>query len=186
MWIGSDANVSTFEVSPQALLTMKDTITLIEGELLKLSVNCGGSQNIYIWLKDGEVIDGAESDSLVILSTLKGDSGEYQCMVQSPLVPGLDLASDTFLVVVNYPVSADLVEQSSFRINGNPVKDLLSIDSDNSVDNLVIMDIAGRILRNMDINSSTIRVNVSDLKTGIYFVSLKSGQSKRTLKIIKE
>jgi hypothetical protein len=149
-------------------------------------VNCGGSQNIYIWLKDGGVFNDAESDSLVIASVLKGDSGAYQCIVQNPLVPGLDLASDTFTVVVNYPVSAELVEQSSFRINGNPVKDLLSIDSDNSVDNLVIMDIAGRILRNLDINSNTIRVNVSDLKTGIYFVSLNAGHLKRTLKIIKE
>lgn len=185
MWIADDANVDAFEYSPQALLTEKDTITLVEGDQLELTVAAGGSGNIYTWLKDGEVVPEADSDTLYVASTLKEDSGEYQILVQNSLVPGLDLMSDTFTVVVNYPVNADLVEKSFLRVNGNPVNDILSIDSDKTVESLIMYDIFGKVSRHVKVNSKTIRVNVNDLKTGLYFVKLQTESSDTVLKIVK-
>ena len=186
MWIADDAEVDGFEYSPQGLLTEKDTLTLVEGDPLELTVTAGGTGNIYTWLKDGEVVTGADSDTLYIASTLKEDSGEYQCLVQNALVPGLDLMSDTFSVVVNYPVNTDVVDKSFLRINGNPVTDILSIDSDKIIETVSIYDISGRLSRKVEVNSKTIRVNVQDLYDGIYLVKLNANSSDAVIRIVKK
>jgi hypothetical protein len=185
MWIADDANVSAFEYSPQELLTEKDTITLVEGEALELSVVAGGEGNIYTWMKNGEVVEDADSDTLYIASTLKDDSGNYQCIVQNALVPGLDLMSDTFTVVVNYPVSANWIDKGSFKVNGNPVNRVLSIDANETVNTVIIYDINGRAFRNKFVNTRNVRMDVSDLNRGIYFVQLNTNTTNKVFKIIK-
>ncbi len=184
MWIADVDTVDGFEYSPQAVLTEKDSIVVEVGDSVLMSVVCGGSQNIYTWIKDGEVLDGADTDSLLIVSAAVEDAGEYQCIVQSPLVLELDIVSDTFTVVVNVPEGIDDLTQG-FQINGNPVDQILSIDSDNMVEQVIITDLTGKVVRNEKVYTNTIRMEVSELRQGIYLVSMKSASSAKVLKIIK-
>ena len=185
MWIAEDASVEGFEISPQDPLTEKETITVYEGQPISMSVTCGGSENVYTWVKDGTPVDGADSDQLDIGSAAVTDAGEYYCLVQSALVPGLDLVSDTFTVVVNEVIGIE-EHEFAFRVNGNPVERLLSIDASQEVDQVIISDITGKILVDALVHTSQIRMEVGDLPEGIYFIRLSSGSSQRVLKIVKK
>jgi hypothetical protein len=185
MWIAADTSVSAFEISPQAVLSEKETITVDVGDPISMSVTCGGSENVYTWVKDGEAVDGADTDQLDIASAVVEDAGEYYCLVQSGLVPGLDLVTDTFTVVVNI---IEGIEEfaSGFSLNGNPVEHLLSIDADQMVMYVKISDITGKVVRNEEVYTNTIRMEVSDLSHGVYFVTLGFEAREDVLKIIKK
>jgi len=185
MWIAADTNVSAFEISPQAVLTEKETITVEVGDPISMSVTCGGSENVYTWVKDGAPVEGADSDQLDIAAAAVEDAGEYYCLVQSALVPGLDIVSDTFTVVVNV---IDGIEEfaAGFRINGNPVEHLLSIDADHLIKQVIISDITGKVVRNEMQNSEVIRMEVGELKHGVYFVTLRTESSDHVLKMLKK
>ncbi len=185
MWIAADTSVSAFEISPQAVLSEKETITVDVGDPISMSVTCGGSENVYTWVKDGEAVDGADTDQLDIATAVVEDAGEYYCLVQSGLVPGLDLVTDTFTVVVNI---IDGIEEfaSGFSLNGNPVEHLLSIDADQMVMYVKISDITGKVVRNEEVYTNTIRMEVSDLNHGVYFVTLGFEAREDVLKIIKK
>jgi hypothetical protein len=185
MAIASNANVSTFEISPQAIIGEKETITVNEGELVSMSVTCGGSQNSYSWFKNGELVEGADQSTLEITSPIIDDSGEYQCIVQSPLVPGLDILSDTITLVVNINVGVGDVT-NSFRINGNPVLNILSIDATAVVESLTIIDLSGRVVKSAKIASDRIRLDITDIKNGIYLISLNMKNTSHRLKFIKK
>ncbi len=130
-------------------------------------------------------MDGADTDSLLIVSAAVEDAGIYQCIVQNPLVPGLDIVSDTITVVVKVPEG--IYDQTKgFRVNGNPVDNLLSIDSDNMVEQVIIMDLTGKMVRNEIVNTNTIRMEVSELNKGVYFVTLRSASQDQVVKIIKQ
>jgi hypothetical protein len=186
MWIASVDTVSAFEYSPQAPVTQKETITVDEGDPVEMSVDVGGSQNTYSWIKDGTLIAGEDANSLNIASAVAGDAGMYQCLVQNTLVPGLDIVSDTFTVVVNVVEGiGDLA--NSFRVNGNPVTDILSVDADHTIDFVTITDITGKIVKKERVSTSTIRMEVSELRQGIYLVTLQSVSDERIIiKIVKK
>jgi hypothetical protein len=185
MWIAAVDTVDAFEISPQAVLTDKETITVDAGEPVSMAVSCGGSENIYTWVKDGVPVDGADTDQLDIAAAVTDDAGEYYCLVQSALVPGLDIQSDTFTVVVNV---IEGIEEfaTGFRLNGNPVKQQLSIDADQLIDQVIISDITGKVVRNEMQHSSIIRMEVGELNKGVYFVTLRSASQDQVVKIIKQ
>lgn len=185
MWIADVDTVGAFEISPQAVLTDKETITVEEGEPVSMAVICGGTENMYTWVKDGVPVEGADTDQLDIAAAATADAGEYYCLVQSTLVPGLDIQSDTFTVVVNI---IDGVEEfaTGFRLNGNPVKQQLSIDADQLIDQVIISDVTGKIVRIEMLNSSIIRMEVGELNKGVYFITLRSASQDQVVKIIKQ
>ena len=183
--IALNPNVSSLEVSPQAPLTDKETIAVDVGQPISMAVTCGGSLNIYTWVKDGVPVEGAVTDQLDIASAAVEDAGEYYCLVQNTLVTGLDIVSDTFTVVVNVVEGIETFA-GGFRLNGNPVEHLLSIDTDQPVDQVIISDVTGKVVRREIQHSHAIRMMVGDLHKGVYFVTLRSGTNDQVVKIIKK
>jgi photosystem II stability/assembly factor-like uncharacterized protein len=92
--------------------------------------------------------------------------------------------------IKNKPVSAKQLEQSTFSIYPNPVKDQLNAEfysKEAGTTKLVIMDMEGRISQQhftvhhiKGIN--TIRLNVSNLPSGIYYLGNGNGKSARFIK----
>ncbi|MBN3036705.1 MAG: T9SS type A sorting domain-containing protein, partial [Bacteroidales bacterium] len=185
MWIADDSNVEAFEISPQAPITEKQTITVDEGDPVSMSVTCGGSQNMYTWIKDGAPVDGADSDQLDIAAAALEDDGEYYCLVQNSLVPGLDIVSDTFTVVVNEVIGIGAFE-NGFRLNGNPVIEMLSIDSDEMIEQVMITDLSGKVMSIQKLHTNTVRMDVNELRNGLYFVTLTTAYEDKVLKIVKQ
>ena len=63
------------------------------------------------------------------------------------------------------------VTETSSCVYPNPVKDILTITSDN-VKQVVMYNSLGQIVKNVKSNDANISINVSDLENGMYFVNI--------------
>jgi alpha-tubulin suppressor-like RCC1 family protein len=68
----------------------------------------------------------------------------------------------------------------------NPVQDILTIESNSSVDRLVIIDFLGKEIINQNFNDKTISIDVSQFSKGLYFVRVFSGTNQSQIKFIKD
>lgn len=85
-----------------------------------------------------------------------------------------------------FPLIGSVTESKPIRLNiyPNPTKDLLHIDVDVPVEGIHVIDLFGR--NYITTTGSNKVVDVSELKTGIYFVRVKTNQGVITKQFIKE
>lgn len=76
----------------------------------------------------------------------------------------------------------------NFSVYPNPATEIVNVDSGNMlIESVQITDLHGRIINSINVNSAnTVQVNVSNLTTGIYFLTVKTDQGIGTSKIIKK
>ncbi len=67
----------------------------------------------------------------------------------------------------------------------NPVEDLLYVERKSEISLVKVMDIGGRIIKTLQPNASSVKVDFSDLSSGIYFVVVEDGGSRMVQKIVK-
>lgn len=81
----------------------------------------------------------------------------------------------------------DFALNSNILLYPNPTTDDLNIESQRSFDSVIIHDLTGReILRIVTTNPKLEqRVDVANLKSGIYYLTIVSGNSKTTQKFLK-
>jgi len=77
---------------------------------------------------------------------------------------------------------------NKFTVSPNPTKDLLSISSANNlISTIAIKDLNGRVVMQRGFNKvSQAQVNVAELATGVYMMSVTSDAGSFTKKIIKQ
>lgn len=79
----------------------------------------------------------------------------------------------------------DIVEVSSFNIYPNPVKNQLTITTENErINSIKIIDVTGKTLKTVVANTTTI--NVSDLAKGLYILQIQTDKGIGTKRFIKE
>lgn len=82
-------------------------------------------------------------------------------------------------------VSENQIE--TFSVYPNPVKDVLSIKSNNNLDSVIVYNLLGKQVAVFDesqiINS---RVDLSNLSQGLYLVQISAGDKTQTIKVNKE
>lgn len=92
---------------------------------------------------------------------------------------------------INFEVSSvtfeeELTANTSISIHPNPVLTTLKIESDLSFSILEIFEVTGKKVREINMTSSIENINVSDLKSGVYFVVLTDDNGVRhTKKMVK-
>ncbi|MBA3680016.1 MAG: PKD domain-containing protein [Bacteroidetes bacterium] len=80
-------------------------------------------------------------------------------------------------------IAKNNVSAAAIRLYPNPVKDVLTIESDAADFNVIITDIYGKVVYS-GVRSSN--VNVQNLNSGIYFVKISGTDFSKTVKIIKD
>jgi Leucine-rich repeat (LRR) protein len=105
--ISMDTLVDEFRYSPQANVGEETTLMPEAGSEVSLSVEVGGSENIYTWIK-GEDAVGDSSTYVIDSYDETTDAGVYFALVQSALVPGLDIMSNTTTLLGSPAVSDSL------------------------------------------------------------------------------
>ncbi len=77
---------------------------------------------------------------------------------------------------------------SNIEIFPNPANNLLNIESEIAFDTLVIYDLTGRELSRISLTEPLLKNNfpTNNLVSGVYYLSVQSGKSKKLLKFIKE
>jgi len=99
---------------------------------------------------------------------------------------GVSLGLDTFNLTS--VLSTDEFITSNFKIYPNPTNDFVNLTSiaNSSIDKVIITDIKGSVVKTIDFNSvMEAQISVSELNSGMYFVTVLSDSGSGTTKIIK-
>ncbi|MFL9833578.1 T9SS type A sorting domain-containing protein [Chryseobacterium terrae] len=82
-------------------------------------------------------------------------------------------------------LSTNDLKLNDFKIYPNPFTDIITISETDDIQNLKITDVSGRLIKTIEKASS--KINLNDLKPGIYFITFKQKDGKsQTIKAIKE
>ena len=139
--------------------------------------------------------------SLVLLECDDDDgNGAYSQVV---IEPTDGLADQTVYVrvweysgdsVMNFQVSAfsatlglgDISGTSSFTYYPNPVKNTLTLNAQNNIDNVLMYNMLGQEVLRATPNAVNSELNMSNLQDGAYFVKVTIANVTKTIKVIKQ
>lgn len=109
------------------------------------------------------------------------------------------VAGNTYLILVHassaaefeffvYPDATLGMENSnfeSFRLYPNPVNDVLNLESQEVINSVAIYNIMGQQVQYAKPEVSDAEINISDLKSGVYFIKVSINNKEKTFKILK-
>ena len=74
---------------------------------------------------------------------------------------------------------------TGIKLYPNPVKSTAAISADQTVQNVQIYDLTGRVVHNASPNKANFNLDVSHLSKGVYLVKVNAGNKEATLKLAK-
>lgn len=89
-------------------------------------------------------------------------------------------------ITVEAPLSIDDKFAKNVRLYPNPVADIFTITSLYQLDAYSINDISGRNVAQGVGNGNFTEIEISNLNTGMYFVTVTSGDQQATLRLVKK
>ncbi|HEX8270561.1 MAG TPA: T9SS type A sorting domain-containing protein [Flavobacterium sp.] len=89
-------------------------------------------------------------------------------------------------VYITETLNTDSQQTTSVRYYPNPVKGLLQVEMPEAINKIQVFDIVGKLIHEIFPKVSSTDVDFSRYATGLYLVSLFSGSTKSTIKILKE
>lgn len=149
--------------APNLMISQGDNVLSVESGL-----------ESYQWYLNGDAISGANSNSYEI--TEDGNytvtaSNEWDCMGES----------DEFSAVYTSILESDF---SDVKIYPNPANDFVTIENVNGITNIQIHDLSGKLVLDKQNNlNGNNRLDVSDLQTGVYLVSVVNEDAIHTIRL---
>ena len=117
----------------------------------------------------------------------------------------ITIAVDAVIIVFGFPATqgttfdgykvvigtAGMIEAiiNPITVHPNPANENITIDGLNEqlkVSSLVITNMEGKVIKNVDVTSATLEVNLNGLENGVYFVVVNHAAGTETMKFIKE
>jgi PKD repeat protein len=99
---------------------------------------------------------------------------------------GRDFGSEESTSIKNEYLGISNSSNINFLIYPNPASDFINLKSDSGIDGYLIYDIKGSmILKSTNNNSNDLSISLKNIYSGIYFIKIKSGTYKETVKFIK-
>jgi hypothetical protein len=95
-------------------------------------------------------------------------------------------SQDRFAVIVQINLSNDTFNSINVVYSPNPVIDLLAIKATAELKSAKICNVLGQIILQQRFNASEIQLDLSNVPTGTYFVTVESDDRKETFKILKK
>ena len=71
------------------------------------------------------------------------------------------------------------------KVYPNPTYNFVNIEAQETIQNLALYDIYGKLIQQSIINSKSSRMDMGSLSSGIYFLKVYTGNQEQTLKLIK-
>ena len=174
--------VVTMEINPedfdrntlQILSASHDMQTVINGNIAEfyfqnIDLDTGGHGNILFKIKsDGDLI---LTDEIGIEANIYFD---YNFPVET------EEAITSFIIL-----GVDEFDLSQLTVYPNPANDIVKIQSSSAIKSITVYDVQGRRIQTTEVNQQSIEVNMSALKTGIYFFTIKTENGSSMKKILK-
>lgn len=93
---------------------------------------------------------------------------------------------ERFGVLVQLALADDNFNFRDLKFSPNPIQDVLYIQSKDLVEDVTVFNIMGQKVLQQNFDSLDLRLPLSQLKTGNYFIKLKSHNKSQVIKVIKE
>ncbi len=86
----------------------------------------------------------------------------------------------------NTVLSAESFDVNSLAIFPNPSSNFWNIETNNAtISNVMVVDLAGRVVQNETYDSETVRIDATSLKSGIYIAKVTTTNGTKSVKLIK-
>lgn len=176
---------------PQDSVGVKQSITLCEGDTLKLSADFVGTSanNRYQWFRSvgGNVGSNTNNPELVIANAQVSNSGVYFARATNTVVRGLNIIRRPIVVTVQ-GCSSSAASTSVFPVPFSQETTIRVDATDNSLVQLIVRDQEGKVVEQYDNEKTNTEVKIGKgmLKPGIYYVDILHNGKKETRRIVKE
>lgn len=100
------------------------------------------------------------------------------------IFPGFGQAIDFTLDIQT--LSTSQFDKNALTIYPIPTRNFLNIEYKNTIDEVRVYNHIGQEVYLQKFDSSELQLNLSNLKTGVYFVKLSSNETQHNFKIVKE
>lgn len=77
-------------------------------------------------------------------------------------------------------------EITEISYSPNPVSSVLNINAENTIETVVVYNLTGKAVMEINTNSSSTSVDMSSLSKGTYFVKAKIKDTVSTFKVVKQ
>jgi len=163
------------------LLAQPQTRTVIQGDTIMFIVEIEGDFTEFQWMKNGvELTDtmqisGATNDTLKISRISIDDAGTYTCIIRG-------ICGDV------YSNSAELFVDGGITIFPNPTSGELHIHISRLEDSYTVRvyDATGRLVKADQSTHNRLLLDMSDLRDGLYIVSLVMENQTINYKVVKD
>jgi hypothetical protein len=142
---------------------------------------------------DWKLFDSLSSGNIVFIDTTIIDSlAYYRVEAVSPytcIVNPLQIHFSSSMSNIAEATCISGIDEKNMNSNiivyPNPAQNMITVKSpENLVLNIKIADLFGRIINDINTNSQTVEIDISNLSVGIYFISIWDSQSKTIKKKI--
>lgn len=198
VYYSANGQAGTYRIT---LADSEEGLIVPENTWLKLGIAIDPTEGIVYWGSPDILVEDAETGEMVPFT------GGFQSAVMAGLepaefdfvaIPGTanTAASTAIYDDVTVTAVADFESWLSAPVNvaaeklavyPNPANDVINIASATTlVSNVVLTDLNGRTVKSLDLGGVTTgQVNISDLTTGVYMLTITSDKNTTTKKIVK-
>jgi hypothetical protein len=95
--------------------------------------------------------------------------------------------TNTVLNTLQTTTGVHQLNAGSFSVYPNPNNGLVTVSSNDMISKVLIVNVLGETVKSLSVDSKQITVNISDLKSSVYFLHITDAENRKsTHKIIKE
>ena len=172
--------------TPAILITATPSTTINAGDLVTFNstIDAGGTAPIFQWKKNGFNV-GTNSSTYSDNTIINGDI--ISCVLTSDVVclAGNIRTSNNLTFIVNIlSLSENNLNDDKLVLYPNPTNKEIFIKSESIVKNIEIMDLNGRKLNSQNVENN--KINIQNLKSGIYFLKININEYYVIRRIIIE
>jgi len=157
-----------------------DATTIFEGESVQFSDLSTNNPTSREWFFEGGTPGTSnEQNPLITYNT----PGAYDVTLTVTNAYGSDTKTIDDYITVDELTGINTVDATEIKIYPNPAKDILYISLTENLQLVSILNIMGEVVYTHRVSSDIVRVNISDLKEGIYIVRIIAGENLINKKI---
>lgn len=94
--------------------------------------------------------------------------------------------SEALAVTANQALGNSAFAMAGLVAYPNPVKDVFTVSYTQPVTNVTVYNMLSQVVATTNDNSGSVKVNMSGLTAGTYFVKVQSGTESKTIKVVKQ
>jgi Secretion system C-terminal sorting domain/Thrombospondin type 3 repeat len=173
---------------PAILINTSSNDTISPGTVVTFTtlISSGGTAPIYKWYKNTSIV-GTNSPSYVDSTLVTGDT--VFCTLSSNIIcaaSNLGISNQlTFSVIVSSSLNGYFNTDKLIAIMPNPVKSTFSININERIEFLELLDINGKLLRQW-YDTKPVSFDINEIQNGLYVLRIQTDKHIYFEKIIRE